>query len=120
LGSASLLGTDLRPVGDTSIRAGIALTWWFAAEARRIDTMFSESEDERELRRLIEFIRARGNRITVRQLMRGNCRRFPDATSAEGALSCLVDSGQAKHLEDRERCSPRAVLSQPLVISLAT
>jgi hypothetical protein len=84
---------DKRPVGPSSIQAGITLVRWFAHEARRIYTTLSESTEERDRRTLADFIQTRGGTITVRELMRANCRRFPNVESAELALSSLVKFG---------------------------
>jgi DNA polymerase I-like protein with 3'-5' exonuclease and polymerase domains len=96
---AALEADDRRPVGPKSVAAGIALCAWFAGEARRIYTTLAETEEERECRRLVEFIRSRGGRITVRELMRANCRRYPDAATAEAALGGLVDAGLARWVD---------------------
>jgi DNA polymerase I-like protein with 3'-5' exonuclease and polymerase domains len=95
----ALEADDVRPVGPKSVAAGIALSEWFAAEARRIYTSLAESEEERETRRLMEFIRSRGGRMTVRDLMRANCRRYPDRGAAEAALGALVEAGLARWVE---------------------
>ena len=87
---------DRRPVGPKSVASGVELSRWFASEARRIYATLAESEGERETRRLVEFIRARGGRMTVRELMRANCRRYPDADAAEVALGALVEAGLAR------------------------
>jgi DNA polymerase I-like protein with 3'-5' exonuclease and polymerase domains len=87
---------DRREVGPRSVEAGIALARWFADEARRVYATLTESPEEHDTRRLVEFIRAHGGRITTRQLMRGNCRRYPDAESAEAALAALVEAGLAR------------------------
>jgi hypothetical protein len=44
---------DLRPVGSRSFEAGVTLCQWFAHEAQRIYTLFTESDDERDTRRLV-------------------------------------------------------------------
>jgi DNA polymerase I-like protein with 3'-5' exonuclease and polymerase domains len=90
---------DLVPVQKVSIDAGVTLCRWFATEARRIYTTLSESNEERDTRRLVEFIQARGGSITVRGLMRANCRRYPDAQSAESALVALIQAGLAQWIE---------------------
>jgi hypothetical protein len=54
-----------------------------------------ESEGERELRRLTEFIEARGGRITARELQRSNSRKYRNVEEAEAALRALADSGAA-------------------------
>src|SRR5439155_5167466 len=58
-----------------------------------------ESTEDRETRQLFELIQARGGKITVRTLMRANCRRYPDAESAESALAALVEAGVARWVE---------------------
>ncbi|HKB38709.1 MAG TPA: DNA polymerase [Gemmataceae bacterium] len=75
------------------MQAGITLAHWFAYEARRVYGTLSETLEERDTRKLIEFIQARGGRITPRQLMRGNCRKYPSVEVAEAALNAL---GQAR------------------------
>jgi hypothetical protein len=84
---------DRREVGIRSIRAGIALCFWFAAQARRIYAMLSETSEERAARKLVEYIQAQGGRITVRQLQKSNSRKYPDSEAAETALNGLVVFG---------------------------
>jgi hypothetical protein len=86
-------------IGPESVEAGVKLCRWFAAEARRVYTILSESKEEREARALVECIQSRGGRITVRELMRANCRRWPTAESAESALSGLVAGGLARWVD---------------------
>jgi hypothetical protein len=86
---------DRQPVGLQSVEAGVALARWFGNETRRIYATFSESREERDTRRLVEFIRARGERITVKALQRSNSRKFPTASLAELALEALVNAGLA-------------------------
>jgi DNA polymerase I-like protein with 3'-5' exonuclease and polymerase domains len=99
----TLIGLDCddtaHPIGVKSIEAGVALCRWFATEARRIYAILSESAEERDARRLVEFVQARGGTITVRGLMRANCRRYPDADTAEAALTALVAAGLARWVE---------------------
>ncbi len=90
---------DRREVGTRSVQAGVELCRWFAGETRRLYATLSESAEERETRRLLEFVQGRGGRITVRELMRGNCRRYPDAATAEAALGRLVEGGWARWVE---------------------
>jgi DNA polymerase I-like protein with 3'-5' exonuclease and polymerase domains len=80
-------------VGARSVAAAITLSRWFAQEAARIYSTLTESEEERQARQLVEFIRSREDSITVRGLMRANCRLYPDAAAAEAALQALVDAG---------------------------
>jgi hypothetical protein len=87
---------DRGPVGVESVEAGVTLARWFAGEARRIYASLSESEEERATRRLVEFVRARGGRTTVKELQRSNSRKYPSAAAAEADLEDLVRDGLAR------------------------
>src|SRR5262249_34113191 len=56
----------------------------------------SESEAERDARRLVEFIDSRGGRVTARELQRSNSRKYPTADPAERALANLVEAGMGE------------------------
>jgi hypothetical protein len=92
---AGLKKDDRCEVGVESVEAGIRLCRWFAREMRRVYATLSESAEERDARRLVEFIHARGGRITSRALQRANSRKYPTATAAELALDALVRDGLA-------------------------
>jgi len=85
--------SDLGPVEVESMEAGIALARWFGAEARRVYTALAEDEEQRATRKLVEHIRARGGRITARELQRSNSRKYPTAEAAEAALEQLATDG---------------------------
>jgi DNA polymerase-1 len=87
---------DRREIGIESMKAAIILCRWFAGETRRIYATFSESTEERERRRLEEFIQTQGGQITVRALQRANSRKYPTATAAEEALNDLVEKERAR------------------------
>jgi hypothetical protein len=86
------LEEDSDPVGAASVRAGVTLCRWFAAEARRVYATLSESEDERATRRLVEWVQARGGRITTRDLQRSNSHKWPTAGAAQAALDGLAEA----------------------------
>jgi len=88
---------DAAEVAAESMEAGIAMARWFAAEAVRVYGMLHETPAQRDCRAVVELMRARGGRITVRELCRANNRRFPTADTAQAALRDLVASGRAKH-----------------------
>jgi DNA polymerase I-like protein with 3'-5' exonuclease and polymerase domains len=92
--------SDTHPVGLVSIEAGITLSRWFAGESRRIYSTLAESSEERDARRLIEWIQTRGGRTTVKELQRSNQRKYPSSEQAEAALQALVD-GDAGRWEER-------------------
>lgn len=88
---------DRTAIGTSSMRAGIELARWFANEATRIYMMFRETEDERDLRRLVEWIKAptRDGVTTVRDLQKSNSKRYSSADLAKAALDDLVAQGLA-------------------------
>jgi DNA polymerase-1 len=90
---------DCQPVEAASIEAGITLVQWFAYEVRRIYGSLTESEDARQTRRLIEFIRSHGGQLTARRLHLSNKTRYPDTEAAEAALDELVRSNLADWVE---------------------
>jgi hypothetical protein len=79
-------------LSEEAMAAGIALAEWFKREARRVYAMFGESEEQRDQRRLIEWIRARGGRATAREVQQG-CRWLKESGAAEAALEKLAKSG---------------------------
>jgi hypothetical protein len=89
---------DLPPVGLESVAAGITLARWFAVEARRVHSLLSESDEEREIRRLVEWIERQGGSVTIRKVQQG-CRWLRDPGAAEAALNRLVDAGQGSWRE---------------------
>jgi hypothetical protein len=79
-------------VDGDSIRSGITLAEWFAAEGLRLYAMFSETDDGRQQRELIELITRRGGTVTPRDLMRSS-RKYSTADQAEAVLQDLVSAG---------------------------
>jgi DNA polymerase I-like protein with 3'-5' exonuclease and polymerase domains len=85
---------DCDPVEPESVEAGVRLCLWFAGEARRIYSTLTESTEERDARRLIEWIWARGGKTTAKDLQRSNSRKYPTADSATQALDALAEYGR--------------------------
>lgn len=86
-------------IGIKSMEAGITLAMWFAHEARRIYATLAESDDERDLRRQVEWIKGRGGRTTAKELQRSNNRKYRSAEEAEAALNRLVSAGAGEWRE---------------------
>jgi hypothetical protein len=82
-------------VGEKSITAGVEMAKWFAAEARRIYAMLREDDGDRQVRRLIDFLRGRGGRCTTKELQRSSS-RYKTSEDAEADLQSLVDDGLAE------------------------
>ncbi len=76
-----------------SMTAGIQLTTWFKGEARRVYTLLSESDTDRDRRRLIEWIERKGGTVTAREVQQG-CRWLKEPGTAEAALENLVKTGR--------------------------
>ena len=90
---------DAAPIGAASIRAGIALAEWFAAEAERVYGLFSpEPDGAEETHDLEELIRGKSGRVTVRELMQARRRYRGRADDAEAALQMLVDAKRGRWL----------------------
>jgi DNA polymerase-1 len=96
-----LAADDRCPVGREAVGAGIRLCQWFASEVHRVYATLTESREERDARRLVEFVRARGGRITAKELQRSNSRKYPTAESAVLALEALVPA--YGRWQDREK-----------------
>jgi hypothetical protein len=76
-----------------SVEAGVILTRWFGNEARRIYATLSETTEEGNIRRLVEWIQQRGGSATARDLQRSNAHKYPSSAAAEAVLEELVKGG---------------------------
>jgi hypothetical protein len=86
-------GTDtLLAVDFHSMEAAVTLVRWFAREARRIYGLMGQTPQEAQTHELVEFLRRRGDRVTVRQLQNANSRRYRTAAAAEADLQSLVQA----------------------------
>jgi hypothetical protein len=90
--------SDSDVVDLASMEAGIALTKWFKHEARRTYAVLDETDEERDERRLAEWITRKGGSATVREIQRG-CRWLRQPGMAEAALDALAKAGQGLWLD---------------------
>jgi hypothetical protein len=94
-----------------SIRRGTTLTEWFIGETIRVYETLGESESSRTVRRLIDYIRAKGGEISLR-----NYRRWKHLDGADGEakavidLQALVDGGYAAWAWEQGAGRPSKVL----------
>jgi hypothetical protein len=79
-------------VDASSMTAGIRLANWFKGEARRVYALLAESDDDRDRRRLVEWIERRGGSATARNVQM-SCRWLREAGAAEAALEQLAKAG---------------------------
>ena len=75
-----------------SMAAGITAAEWFKSETERIQKLLSESDEERGLRSLAEWIRLRGGIVRASELV-SNRRDTTSAEQAELRLQTLVSAG---------------------------
>ena len=88
---------DAAPISADSLRAGIVLAEWFAAEAERVYGLFGPNADRgTAAHNLVDLIRDKGGRITARELMHAGRRYRGRVEDAEAALQRLVDTGQGR------------------------
>ncbi len=80
-------------IDEAAMLSAITLSDWFGGEARRVYGLFSECEDDRQTRELVEWIRRKGGRVTVRQVKQGH-RQFASVDEAEAALQDLFRAGR--------------------------
>ncbi len=78
-------------VDEASVNAGVTLSRWFAGEAQRLFGLFHETDDQREQRELVEWIRRKGGVVGNREAQRS--RRFANSEESYKALVALVDAG---------------------------
>ncbi|RKY17519.1 MAG: hypothetical protein DRQ55_15570 [Planctomycetota bacterium] len=83
-----------------SMRCGIALADWFAYEADRAYALLVETEGAADQRGLIELVRARGGRITARELTAAR-RKYRAAGTAKKALDDLVTQEIGEWVEQK-------------------
>lgn len=100
---------DAARVDESSIAAGVVLARWFGDEAKRVYAILSESDDDREARRLVDLIQRKGGDASGRELVQAS-RMFPTVADAEAALSALVEAGYGSWTqpEQRGRGGPKA------------
>jgi hypothetical protein len=84
---------DCDPVEVASIEAGATLASWFAYEAERAYAVGRCSDEERQMRRLLEYIQGHGGEVTPRTLHKANRSKYLTPEAAEAALEALVRGG---------------------------
>ncbi len=91
---------DPASVDEASIAAGVALVRWFGNETKRVYAILGESDEGRESRRLVDWIRAKGGTVTLRDLTRGPREYRIDPDKAAKALADLVATGILRRVVD--------------------
>ena len=79
--------------------SGIELADWFGNEAQRVYASMTERPEDRERRRLAEWVAGKGGTVTERELSRGP-RNYREPGAATVALEALVRAGVAYWAEE--------------------
>jgi hypothetical protein len=82
-----------------SMQSGVRLARWFIEQARLVYAEFSASPEEREQRKLVDWIEGRGGRVTAAAVQTG-VRRYRKSGAAKAALQRLVDAELGSWEED--------------------
>ena len=73
------------------MEAGIQIAEWFANEAERVYHTFKEKPEDRERRKLVEWISAKGGSATARDLSRDPRKYRKDETGKGDAAACALE-----------------------------
>jgi len=92
---------DATTISGNVMRAACNLAEWYGHEAVRIYSELSETEPVRERRELVEFMKRRGGRVTVREAMQYYRPLRNNRDEAERQLNGLVKDGLAKSSESK-------------------
>lgn len=80
-------------VTEPSMQAGIGLARWFRGETERIYALFGESDDQKALRQLADWIAAHDGQTTASAVHKSNRSRYPSVEDAEAMLDALAEAG---------------------------
>jgi hypothetical protein len=83
------------------MQAACDLARWFGNEAVRIYATLRETKEQREQRKLVEFIQSRGGVVTARDLMQSFRPLKNERDNAETALNALASAGIGKWEESQ-------------------
>jgi hypothetical protein len=78
------------------MQAACDLARWFGHEAVRIYASLAETSEQREQRKLVEFIESRGGTVRVRDLMQSYAPLKNQKEKAEAELNALAIAGRGK------------------------
>jgi Protein of unknown function (DUF3987) len=108
---------DAKVITVEVMQAACDLARWFGNEAQRIYAMLAETPEQRETRKLIEFIQSRGGAVTMRDVMQSYWPLKNNKDGADRALNALVKKKLANPIEikpeGRGRPTVKFHLNQP-------
>jgi hypothetical protein len=106
-------------VDESSMASGVRLAEWFKHECRRVYSLLSETDEDRDRRRLAEWLDGKGGSATAREAQQ-YCHWLKASGAAEAALEELAKAGWG-HWEPtpagrRGQPTRRFVLSTPSTV----
>jgi hypothetical protein len=87
---------DFLTIGEVTMRAAIAWADYLAAAECHARELLSESDDDRKIRRRVEWIDRRGGRVTANELAHGMREFRGDQEGARSALADLASKGYGR------------------------
>jgi uncharacterized protein DUF3987 len=90
---------DAETVTGEVMRAACDLARWFGCEAARIYAAINETAEQRQIRRLVQFIEHFGGTVTARELITYYRPMRNETEKATDALSALVKAGYGEWVE---------------------
>lgn len=87
---------DALKVGAKAIERGIRIARWAGREAERVYAMLAEEPEARADRELVEYVRRKGGRISIRALTRGPRAYRGNSARAEADLNRLAETGRGQ------------------------
>ena len=82
---------ELGAIDEHSVDAGVELVRWFGHETRRVYAKLQETEEQEQLRQLLELVQRKGGQVTARNWQRLQHHDTADIARAE--LNVLVEAG---------------------------
>lgn len=89
-------GVTFEVIDAGSIQSGITLAQWFGHEARRVYLRMTETDDQRDERQLVEWIRSQARPVTCRDVQRGPRRYRGRPDHVERLLQRLVQQRRGR------------------------
>ena len=90
--SGGLASSSASEIDLATMESAIELTQWFKHESLRVLALFNESDEERQIRLLLDWLQRRDGGTTPREAAQG-MRAFDTPAEAEKAMGKLVKAG---------------------------
>jgi hypothetical protein len=106
-----------KEISGEVMQAAVDLARWFGNEAERIFALMAETPEQREQRKLVEFIQHRGGRVTERDVYTNYSPLKNKPIETKAALEKLAAAGRGEWLETQGARGPATRVFQLLPLS---